>query len=153
MVTFKAAHSRSYYKSQNSWLNAIYRKNKSIIDEAYKKRHGDIGLEAGPRRAFLNDVKEYVESGMSTRDALKTLSRSTTFTPAKERIQNNFWAGIKGDTEAYKQLREITKEKGRYAKFDRSQLVWDREQKAYIYKNKISISFKNSPYGIEVNVL
>lgn len=144
MKTFKAKKTKSKYKSTNSWLDAIYRNNKDIID----KELG--GTKAGAKKTFKAIINEYVEKGYSYTKALSTLARSTTFTPREERIQTNLWSGLKGDKAAYKEFRELTKEKGKYTKFDRNLLKWDKSQKMYIYNNAVFINFKNSPYGIEV---
>ena len=34
--TLKSKHRASFYKSEEAWLNAIYRANKALIDAAYE---------------------------------------------------------------------------------------------------------------------
>lgn len=142
MRTFKAKQPKSKYKSTESWIDAVYRNNKVIID-------GELASSGNPRRVFKQIINEYMDEGLSPTKAMQTLARSTIFTTDKERIQNNMWAGLKGDKEAYRLFRELTKERGRYTKFDESKLIWDRSQHAYIYSG-VMISFQNSPFGVNV---
>lgn len=144
MNNFKAKKAKNKYKSTDAWLNAVYRNNKAVIDKELS------GTKVGPKGTFKKIVREYMETGLSPTKAVSALARSTTFTPKTERMRNNLWSGLKGDKAAYKEFRELTKEKGKYTKFDRDQLVYDKSQKLYIYGGVITISFKNSPFGIEV---
>ena len=145
MKTFKAKHSKSYYKSTEGWLDAVYRNNKAIID---KELAGVSGKS--PKTVFKKIIGEYMEEGMSSTKAMKTLARSTIFTTEKERLLNNFYEGLKGDKDAYKEFRELTKEKGRYSKFDPNKLVWNKVDKVYTYNDSVIISYENSPFGITV---
>lgn len=142
MRTFKAKQPKSKYKSTESWIEAVYRNNKVVIDN-------ELARSGNPRKVFKQIINEYMDEGLSPTKAMQTLARSTIFTTDKERIQNNMWAGLKGDKEAYKLFRELTKERGRYTKFDESKLIWDRSQHAYIYSG-VMISFQNSPFGVNV---
>lgn len=144
MKTFKAKKAKNKYKNTDAWLNAIYRNNKDVID----KELG--GTKLGAKRTFKKIVQEYMAEGLTPTKAVNALARSTTFTPKAERMLNNVWSGLKGDKAAYKEFRELTKEKGKYTKFDRDKMVWDKSQSLYVYAGVITISFKNSPYGIEV---
>lgn len=144
MKTFKAKHNKSFYKDTDAWINAVYRNNKAVIDKELS------GGEKGPKSTFKQIINEYIAEGKSPTKAMSTLARSTIFTPEAERIKNNFWSGLKGDADAYKEFRELSKEKGRYTKFDQSKLKWNKADKAYTYNGVIIISFKNSPLGISV---
>ena len=142
MRTFKAKKPKSRYKNTESWIEAVYRNNKAVID-------GELSRSGNPKTVFKQIIHEYMEEGLSPTKAMQTLARSTIFTSDKERIQNNMWTGLKGDKEAYKLFRELTKEHGKYTKFDESKLVWDRSQHAYLYSG-VMISFQNSPFGVSV---
>lgn len=143
MKTLKAPHARSYYKSENAWLKAVYRKNKILIDNQYQ----DIG---SPFKILKAQISEYKEQGLTASQALKTIARSTQFTSTRERIHENFWSGLKGFRDEYKLFRELTKERGRYTKLDDSKLVWNKDLKGYVYNNKVGIKYTNSPYGIDI---
>lgn len=144
MKTFKAKKAKNKYKNTDAWLNAVYRNNKTIIDKELS------GTKLGPKGTFKKIVHEYMEEGLTPTRAVSALARSTTFTPKTERMRNNVWSGLKGDKAAYKEFRELTKEKGKYTTFDRDKMIWDKSQSLYIYNGVITISFKNSPYGIAV---
>lgn len=147
MRTFKAKHNKGYYKSTDAWIDAVYRNNRAVID-------ANLNLAGrSPRATFKQIIKEYISEGVKPTVAMQTLARSTVFTPAQERIKTNLWTGLKGDKDAYKKFRELTKDKGKYTTFDPSKLVWDRASNVYIYNSFIKIGFQNSPYGIEVNKL
>lgn len=145
MKDFKAKHNKSYYKNTNAWIDAVYRNNKEVID----KELSSFGLKS-PKSIFKQMVNEYIESGVSATKAVKTIARSTLFTPVEERIRSNFYSGLKGDRDSYKKFREFTKEKGKYSKYDPNKLVWDKDNKVYIYNSSVIISFQNSPYGVSV---
>lgn len=142
MKTFKAKHNKGFYKSTDKWLDAIYRNNKNIIDK-------ELAFAGKPKRVFKQMVKEYMDEGLSPTKAVNTIARSTLFTSESERLRNNAYEALKGEKEAYKAFRELTKEKGKYTKFDQEKLHWNKDDKVYTYNNVI-ISFQNSPFGIRV---
>lgn len=150
MKDFKAIHKRSYYKDDNAYLDAVYRNNKAIIDEAYQ------GIIRGKsaKSIFKESINGYItEDGYSLSKSLKVLARSTTFTTNKERLTNNFYSGLVADKEAYKLFRELTKEHGRYSKFDTEQLRYNKEENVYVYNDKVIISFENSPLQVVVKLI
>ena len=142
--------SRSRYKSDSTWLNAVYRENKSFIDEAY------VESESGKskREIFKQDVKEYMEvDGLTAKQAVKAISRSTKFTTEKERFQYNAYEALRDDKEAFKEFRNLNRDKGKFQKIDLGQFEWIKEEHAYIYGGKIKISFENSPKEVIVEEL
>lgn len=146
MKTFKAKRNKGYYKDTNSWIDAVYRNNKAVIDK-------ELSFAGNPKKVFKQMAQEYMAEGLSPTKAISTIAKSTIFTPEVERLQNNFYEGLKNDKSAYKEFRELTKVKGKYTKFDRSKLAWDKKEKAYIYDGIIMISYDNSPFGINVRRL
>lgn len=142
MRTFKAKHNKGFYKNTDAWLNAIYRNNKSVIDK-------ELSFAGNPKKVFKQMVNEYIDEGLSPTKAVSTIARSTIFTPEVERLKSNFYEGLKGSKDAYKTFRELTKEHGRYAKFDPNKLKWNKDDKVYEYGNVI-ISFQNSPFEVIV---
>lgn len=143
MKTFKAKHKKSFYKDTDKWIDAIYRNNKATID-------AELAFAGTPKKVFKQMVKENIAEGMSPTKAVSTIARSTLFTPEVERLRNNMRSGLKADKGAYKKFRELTKERGKYTKFDPNKLHWDSTDKVYIYSGQIIISFQNSPYGVDV---
>lgn len=143
MKTFKAKKKKGAYKNTDKWLDAVYRNNKTEIDK-------ELSFAGNPKRVFKQMIKENIAEGMSPTLAVSTVARSTLFTPEAERLRNNMLSGLKSDKAAYKAFRELTKEHGRYTKFDPNKLHWDSIDKVYVYGGNIVISFQNSPYGVNI---
>lgn len=143
MTTFKAKKKKSAYKSTDHWIDAVYRNNKALIDK-------ELAFAGNPKKVFKQMVKENIAEGMSPTKAVSTIARSTLFTSEAERLRNNMLSGLRADRGAFRSFRELTKEKGKYAKFDPSKLHWDSTDKVYVYGGNIVISFQNSPYGVIV---
>lgn len=143
MKTFKAKKNKGSYKSTEHWIDAVYRNNKAVIDK-------ELSFAGNPKKVFKQMVKENIAEGMSPTKAVSTIARSTLFTPETERLRNNMLAGLRSDKGAFRAFRELTKEHGRYSKFDPNKLHWDSTDKVYIYAGSVIISFQNSPYGVNV---
>lgn len=143
MKTFKAKKNKSAYKNTDRWIEAVYRNNKTVIDN-------ELSFAGNPKKVFKQMVKEYIDEGLSPTKAVSTIARSTLFTPETERLRNNMLSGLRGDKGAFKAFRELTKEHGKYAKFDPNKLHWDSTDKVYVYGGNVIISFQNSPYGVIV---
>lgn len=139
----KAKHPIGFYKSTDAWLDAVWRNNEDRIREAFS------GI-AKPKASFKNAIREYMAEGLSPQKSMKTLVRSTLFTPTVERFRDNALAGLKGDKAAYKAFRDMTRDRGKFSKFDPSKLRYDKKEKIYIYDNRVIISFKNSPQRVDV---
>lgn len=143
MKTFKAKHNKGFYKTTDLWIDAVYRNNKDIIDK-------ELASAGKPKSTFKRIIKEYIDEGMSPTKAMNTLARSTIFTPEVERLKTNFYEGLKGNKAAYTAFRTLTKENGRYTKFDINKVKWDKTEGHYVYNNAVIISFQNSPFGVSV---
>ena len=138
-----AKHSKSFYKSIDAWIDAVWRNNEGRIRAAFD------GVSK-PKSAFKSSIKEYMSQGLSPQKAMFSLVRSTIFTTTRERLSDNARTGLRGDKAAYKVFRDLTREKGRFTKFDQSLMKYDKKEKVYIYNNKVIISFKNSPKRVDV---
>lgn len=133
------------YKDVNSWLNSVYKNNKELIDKKLSDQTGS------PKTIFKQLVKEQITSDKKTpTQALKTIARSRIFTEEKEMFREHFWSGLKEHETSYKRFRELTKENGRYTKFNPEKLVWNKKDKVYTYDDRLIISFQNSPEGVLV---
>ena len=164
-MILEAKMKKKYYKSTDEWLDAVYENNKQIInknvltekiEKEIENRIDDITdeeISEQKKAAFKNLVKERKDEGMGWVAALKSLSKSTIFTPEKERLISNAYKALKKDREAYKTFRELSKEKGRYTKVDFSKFRYDRETHTYIYNDLIRISFSSSPKEVKVDLI
>lgn len=142
-MKLEALHPKSYYKSTDHWLNAVYRNNKEFIDS---KLHV-TNPKASKKTVFKNLVQEYIDEGYAPTKALNTLSRTTVFTSDAERLRNNALKGLRGDKETFKSFRKLA---GWNTKVDPAKFRYDKTQHIYVYDERITISFRNSPFEIIV---
>ena len=152
MRKLEAKKDKGRYKSTSHWLDAVYRNNKSFIDEKFKNVK-----TKNKKRTFKNLVLE--KTGFKFRGnltikelnfelnkvknptkALKKLSRSDVFSSYKERAQENAYKSLK-EYKAINKIRQLSGEKG---KFDPSKLEWNRKENAYRYGD-VFVSFVLSP--------
>lgn len=143
----KALKNKSKYKNTNTWLDAVYRNNKELIDNKVETTGN-----TSKKQVFKKLVNEYIEEGYSPTQAVKKLEKSTVFTDVKDRLKQNAYKAIKNDKEAYKEFRELTKNKGRYSKVELDKFQYDKDTGNYVYEN-IVISFSNSPYTINFSTI
>ena len=143
----KALKNKSKYKNTSTWLDAVYRNNKELIDSKLETTGN-----TSKKQVFKKLVNEYMSEGFSPTQAVKKLEKSTVFTDVKDRLKQNAYTAIKSDKEAYKEFRELTKNKGRYSKVELDKFQYDKDTGNYIYGN-IMISFSNSPYTINFNTI
>lgn len=155
-LTFKAKKPLNKYKDPNAWLDAVYRKNKKKIDEAY----ADIPSRLSKKTLFKNNVREYVNRGtaQSLPEALSRLERTTIFMTKAQIMYRNAIEGMKRKfPQQYKLFRELTKDwNGRYTTIDPNKLSWDKFSKVYIYdapRRKIALNYRNSPERLDVYVV
>lgn len=134
------------YRNETEWLEAIYEKNRELIDSKV------MPVEGTSKQAFIQLVKEYREEGYTPLKAVDALERSTLFTDIQDRFISNAYTAIKEDREAWQTFRNLSKNaKGQYTKVDFSKFSYDNGQ--YIYQGamgKIIIDFTNSPYSVIV---
>ena len=143
----KALKNKSKYKNTSTWLDAVYRNNKELIDSKVETTGN-----TSKRQVFKKLVNEYIAEGFSPTQAVKKLEKSTVFTDVKDRLKQNAYTAIKSDKEAYKEFRELTKNKGRYSKVELDKFQYDKDTGNYVYGN-IMISFSNSPYTINFSTI
>ena len=141
--TLKSKHRASFYKSEEAWLNAIYRANKALIDAAYEGKG-----TRGPRAVFKSQVREYTAKGYSTKKAIKIVSNTRAFRPAgvpwyvENAVQGMKSMGV------WRQFLNLNRDaQGRLLPFDIYKLKYIGD-KVYLYDNRIVIEFRNSPVGI-----
>lgn len=155
---FKAAHKKSWYMSEESYLDAVYRKNKEKIDKSYKKALENITQRTKIRRTtksyFKAEVRRVQETNATTlRKAVKLYANYPIFKSKGEVGIENFLSGMKKNPEAWNTFRQLNRdEKGRYMEFDPSKLKWVNG-KEVIYDNRIVISFMDSPVAIVITDL
>ena len=145
-MRLRAKKSKSKYKNTDRWIDAVYRENKAFIDERLENL---TNPKQSKKTVFKNLVNEYIEEGLAPVKALNTLSKTTIFTDVKDRLHSNVLTALKNEN-LDKEFRKLA---GWKNKFDPDKLVWNKDEKFYVYDNKVKINFKNSPYGIELGVI
>lgn len=146
MVKLRAKKNKGSYKNTSAWLDAVYRNNKQFIDSKINVSNP----KASKKKVFKQLVQEYMDEGYSPTKAVNTLSKTTIFTEEYERFRENVYKGISNDKLAFKQFRKLV---GWKQKIDINKFDYDANEKIYIYDNRITISFKNSPFEIIIGVL
>lgn len=145
-MKLKALRQKSAYKNTSTWLDAVYRNNKQVIDSAIRSPDPKMSKKS----QFKQLVKEYMDEGLSPTKALNTLARTETFTPEAERLRSNAIKGLKRDKAAAEAFRRA---KGWNEKFDESKMKYDKENHIYVYDERVTISFRQSPEGIDIGVI
>lgn len=152
---FKAAHSKVWYSSEDKYLDAVYRKNKELIDKSYKKAFekagADIKVLKSFKKYFKSEVRRLQETNSITlKKAVKLYANYPIFKTKGEVGVENFLSGLKKDPGAWEYFRHLNRdEKGRFLPFDGSKLNWVNS-KLVIYDNRIEVSFLDSPVGVTV---
>lgn len=155
---FKAAHKKSWYKSEEGYLDAVYRKNREKIDKSYSRALENITQRTKVRRTmksyFKAEVRRVQETNATTlKKAVKLYANYPIFKSRGEVGVDNFLSGMKKNKEAWNTFRQLNRdEKGRYLEFDPSKLKWVNG-KEVIYDNRIVISFMDSPVAILITDL
>lgn len=136
----RAKKAKYKYKNTNAWLDAVYRNNKTLIDEK---------LPAGPgqssKATFKQWVNAYRAEGKSPVKALRTLSKSEIFTDRATRLKENFLKSLKQDKEAWQTFRRAV---GWNKKITIDKLTYDYSEHSYKYEDTdIVVYRKPSPKG------
>lgn len=139
-MLLKAAKPKYKYKSEKAWLDAVYRKNKAVIDSTFANVR-----EKNKKKAFKAILNERIEKrGETLYQAVRRIGRTEFFSSRKERAQENILSAIKKDKETFRVFRLSV---GWKEKIDTSKFVWDYEDKVYRYGNTV-IDVRTSPYEV-----
>ena len=90
-MILRASKAKSKYKSENAWLDAVYRKNKKLIDFSFPET-GDISSKA----RFKQKVREYKEVGYSTYKSTQLVTKTSAYVSknGNELFKENIYKGI-----------------------------------------------------------
>lgn len=155
MRKLEAKKDKGRYKSTSHWLDAVYRNNKSFIDEKLKyvknkkRAFKNLVLEQTgikfPGNLTNKELTERLNAAKKPTKALKKLSRSDIFSSYKERAQENIYKFLKEE----KSINKIKDLIGKREKFDPGKLEWNYKDKVYEYKG-VYIDISNSPKGVKI---
>ena len=146
-MKLRAKFRRSHYKSDSSYLTAVYKNNKAIIDEQL----AGVGAEAGisPLKQFKylvwesqQKIKRMTGRKPAITTAMNKFTSSRDFTPVELHMRENMAKGLK-NFGAIKTLYKLTGKK-----FDASMLNYIGDN-MYSYRGYV-IKLKQSPKSIEL---
>ena len=146
-MKLRAKYARSHYKNDTTFLNAVYRRNKDIIDE----KLGDIAKQGGvsPLQQFKFNVfeerktlrrKGHKNAGLT--QAMNKFTESARFTPQELHFKENVAHSLR-KYKAMGVLRDLTKKS---FNIDNLQYIGN---KSYTYNGYI-IMFDNSPKSLKI---
>lgn len=120
-------------ESFSKYVSRVYRANKDFFQ---KRPFYGRATDAESKRDYQS-FKHEVESrgktlGMGTESAILNTVRSD-YMSGEQVARMNAIQGLK-DSGNWRKFREMTKVKGRYTKFDMSQLSWSTQEGGYSYK-------------------
>lgn len=145
---------KDYKHKAAGYLDAIYRKNKDLIDSRLPPIIIDGKKVSSSKTRFKNYIQEYIDQGYYLNTAIKKFSSSRKFKYFSEQFAENAYKTIKSDRQANKIFRELTKINGRRSKIELERFRWNKETKDYEYTlpdgRIVVISFDNSPKFITV---
>ena len=157
MRKLEAKKDKGRYKSTSHWLDAVYRNNKSFIDEKFKNVQTKnkkrvfknlVLAETGAKfkgHLTIKELNERLNAAKNPTKALKKLSRSDIFSSYKERAQENVYKFLK-EEKSIKTIKDLI---GKREKFDPGKLEWNYKDKVYEYKG-VYIDISNSPKGVKI---
>ena len=149
-MKLRAKHGRRHYKSDESFLNAVYRNNKALIDNYL----GDIGRRAGvtPLQQFKfnvyesRDVQKHKGRGSSIVRAMNVFTASSHFIPEDSFYRQHFMENLTKGLKRFGALKTLYKLTGK--RFDPAMVTYIGDN-MYSYHG-YTIRFKNSPQAIEI---
>lgn len=149
VVNLHAKYTRRHYKSDKTFIDAVYVRNKKFIDSHLGK--SDSGLSI--RMRFRHLVEQYIkQQNISAQSAINILASSESMTTAAERMQRNITKAIKNNPSIYKDFKKelkLTKKQ----EIDSSKFQWDYMEEAYEYDGyyvQIDNSPKDGSYSIKI---
>lgn len=135
------------YKNNNAYLDAVYKANQTLIDDAY------TGIQ-NKQMAFKQQILSRMEQGGgSIKNVIKKELHRDVYIPASEKFKENLVSGLKEYKEFKKFQLQLKDERGRFVKFDSKNLNYIGNNQ-YSYKdefgNSLVVDFSNSPKQIKI---
>lgn len=141
-MLLRANKAKYKYKNEKAWLDAVYRKNKVLIDSALSEVR-----ETNKKKIFIQLIKERKETrGETLYQAVRRIGKTDVFSSKKERAQENILNAIKREKDIFKTFRKSV---GWKKKIDTTKFRWDYDDGVYKYENVV-IDVSNSPHEINI---
>lgn len=130
-MILRAPKAKKFYKNENAWLNAVYRKNKELIDFSYPSTNGESS-----KIIFKKQVKQYKSKGYKAYKAVQMTTKTSAFmsknSPESYKLfTQNFYKGLISDRRGKAAFLKMTGEKENKIKLGNFEFVGGN---TYIYK-------------------
>lgn len=146
-MRLRAKYGRSHYKTDSSYLTAVYRNNKAIIDEQLAGVGAEGGVSTLKQFKYLvqetqQKIKRRTGRKPSITTAMNRFTSSRDFTPTDLHMRENIVKGLK----RFGALKTLYKLTGK--KFDPAMVTYIGDN-MYSYRGYV-IKLNNSPQSIEI---
>ena len=149
-MKLRAKYGRKHYKSNDTYLNAVYRKNKALIDEYM----ADVGKEGG-----ISTLKQFKANIYETQNALKRKGKTATIThavsvftsssqfiPEEKFFEIHFKENLVKGLKRFGSMKTLYKLTGMKFNIDEVQYIGDN---TYLYRG-YAIKLGNTPQKISI---
>lgn len=146
-MKLRAKYSRSHYKSDSTYLTAVYRNNKAIIDEQLAGVGAEAGISTLKQFKYLvqetqQKIKRMTGRKPAITTAMNRFTSSRDFTPTDLHMRENIVKGLK----RFGALKTLYKLTGK--KFDPAMVTYIGDN-MYSYRGYV-IKLNNSPKSIDI---
>lgn len=146
-MKLKAKYRRSHYKSDSSYLTAVYRNNKALIDEQLAGVGAEAGISTLKQFKYLvqetqQKIKRTTGRKVAITTAMNKFTSSRDFTPVELHMRENVGKGLK----KFGALKVLYKLTGQKFNIGAVSYIGDN---MYSYRGYV-IKFKNSPQSIDI---
>lgn len=148
-MKLRAKKPKKKYKDLEHYLDAVYKNNKTAIDEKIPSS----GRGKSSKVRFKAVVKEKMSQGMSAKKALDAVGKSQMFTSRTEHYAQNLITFMKKDKGTYHEFRQ---KKGWRKKLDLTKFTYkgsNGSYQIYEYDNSVRIFKQQSPKDDSVDSL
>lgn len=144
MFKFKTPRKTKGMTEDQFLKSVFYRNRKELIAK--------FGHKGALARFKKNIEAQKVIYKTDVKGALEKLANSESFTPTRERLVDNLRKALR-EYDKVKEFQNLTRDKGKFTKFDESKLRWSDEDHMYIYDNRVFVKFDNSPQDLILGTL
>lgn len=146
-MKLRAKYSRSHYKSDSSYLTAVYRNNRAIIDEQLAGVGAEANISTLKQFKYLvqetqNKIKRMTGRKPAITTAMNRFTSSRDFTPVEMHMRENIAKGLR----KFGALKTLYKLTGK--KFDATKINYIGDN-MYTYRSYV-IKLNNSPKSIDI---
>ena len=145
LISLRAKRKRKYYKTDRSYLGAVFDNNKEWLQKmaTYKPTRATL------RKSFIDLAMEKVKEGRTARQAANILASSAAFAGKGYRGKINIYNVIMNDKKLYKKFKEETGIRKK-SDFDLEKFNWTYTDNGYYTYDNVIVDVSNSPYRVVI---